>query len=66
MEIGVGTFYNKRWTSQVCELDAAGNSIVSQFIWIGDRPSNPTAPIIPLPPNIPNIPNIQAPPAIKC
>ena len=30
MEIGVGTFYNKRWPSQVCELDAAGNSIITQ------------------------------------
>ncbi len=34
MEIGVGTFFNPRWPSQVCELDGAGNSIITQKIFV--------------------------------
>ncbi len=32
MEVGKGVLYNKGWNSQVCDLDAASNSIVSQFV----------------------------------
>lgn len=34
MEIGVGSFFNSRWPSQVCELDGAGNSIITQKIYV--------------------------------
>ena len=36
MEIGVGSYFNLRWPSQVCELDGAGNSIITQKFLIKD------------------------------
>lgn len=70
MEIGNGPIYNKRWNSQVCELDAASNSIVTQIVninqdqWCRCLEGVPPigAPIISLPPVIPNIPNLTVPP----
>ena len=34
MEIGAGTFVNRRWPTQVCELDALENSVITQVIMI--------------------------------
>ena len=36
MEIGAGTFVNRRWPTQVCELDALENSVITQTIMIRD------------------------------
>ena len=36
MEIGVGSYFNLRWPSQVCELDGVGNSIITQKFLIKD------------------------------
>ena len=36
MEIGVGTFFNKRWPSQVCELDVYHNTIITQKISLNE------------------------------
>ena len=30
IEIGVGLFFNPRWTTQVCDLDGNGNSIMTK------------------------------------
>jgi len=32
----VGTFFNSRWPTQVCELDGAENSVITQKIVIKD------------------------------
>ena len=69
MEVGKGELYNKGWKNQVCDLDAASNSIISQFVMLDSDNQNcgcfqaaAGAPVIPLPSNIPNIPNAQIPP----
>ena len=35
MEVGVGKFFNSKWTSQVCVLDAYHNTFINQIIRIG-------------------------------
>jgi hypothetical protein len=75
MEVGKGDTYSKRWNSQVCELDASSNSIITQLVTIDSdnqccdcmrNPYTPGAPIIPLPAFIPQIPNVPLPPFKSC
>lgn len=75
MEVGNGVIYNRKWNSQICDLDAASNSIVSQFVNIESdnhcgrcmkKPFIPGAPRNPLPAFIPKIPNLTNSPFKSC
>ena len=71
IEIGVGKFFNSRWPSQVCVLDAFHKTFINQIIRIenprkypiclsatsgGVLPPSQTTPTVPSPGSIPIVP----------